>query len=99
MLIPALGVIRDVEGVVAGSELLVIAPLHHKGVGLAPDHIDLWDEETIDVPGDAPAHVPGDGGVAVVAPSGTNLGEENPILESVLSRIVIVKYLVFRTYL
>ena len=45
---------------------LVIAPLHDKCVGLAPDDVDLRDEEPVDVPGDAPANVVRDGGVTVV---------------------------------
>ena len=64
----------------ARSKLLVIAPLHHKGVGLPSDHIDLRDEEAIDVPGNAPADMASDGRVAIVTPSWTNLGKEDPIL-------------------
>mgnify|MGYP007048355278 CR=1 FL=1 len=80
MLIAALWVISDVEGMVARSKLLVITALHHKGVGLPPDHIDLRDEQTVDVPGNAPAHVASDGRVAIVAPGWPNLGKEDPVL-------------------
>ena len=45
---------------------LIIAPLHDKCVGLAPDDVYFRDEEPIDVPGDAPANVVCDGGVTVV---------------------------------
>ena len=80
MLIPALWIIRDVEGMIASSKLFVITPLHHKCVGLPSDHIDLRDEESIDVPSNAPADMASDGRVAVIAPSGTNLGKEDPVL-------------------
>ena len=80
MLIPPLWIIRDVEGVVASSKLFVIASLHHKCVGLPSDHIDLRDEEAIDVPSNAPANMASDGRVAIVTPSWTNLGKEDPVL-------------------
>ena len=58
---------------VAGGELLVIATLHHEGVGLAPDHVYLGYEEAVDVPSNAPANMPRDGRVAVVSASWSNL--------------------------
>ena len=64
----------------AGSKLLVIPTLHHKCVGFPPDHIDFWNEQAIDVPGNAPAHMASDGRVSIVTTSGTNLGKEDPIL-------------------
>ena len=35
----------------------VVASLYDEGVGLAAHHVDLRDEETVDVPGDAPPYV------------------------------------------
>ena len=46
---------------VAGWELLVVSALHHEGVRLAPDHVYLGYEETVDVPSYAPADVSSDG--------------------------------------
>ena len=60
-LVASLLVVSDVEGVVASGELLVVPALHHEGVGLAPHHVDLRYEETVDVPSYAPADVSSDG--------------------------------------
>ena len=72
-LIASLLVVSDVEGVVASRELLVVPALHHEGVGLAPHHVDLRYEETVDVPSNAPANMTGDGRVSVVAAGWTDL--------------------------
>ena len=61
---------------VAGGELLVIATLHHEGVGLAPDDVYLRNEETVDIPGDAPAYMASDGRVTIVTTSRSNLQQE-----------------------
>ena len=58
--VTSLRVVSDVERMVASWELLVVSALHHEGVGLAPDHVYLWYEETIDVPGNAPAYMSSD---------------------------------------
>jgi len=54
--VPALGVVSQVEGVGLGRVVGVVARLHHKGVGLAPHHVDLGDQEAVHVVRDAPAH-------------------------------------------
>lgn len=35
----------------------IVATLDHEGVGLAADHVDLGDEETVNVPSNAPANM------------------------------------------
>lgn len=55
--IASLRVISDIEGVVTLRSVRVVAALHHEGVGLATHHMDLWDEEAVDVPGNPPANV------------------------------------------
>lgn len=57
MEIPSDGVIGDVEGMVPRGHVGVGPTLHHECVLLAADHVDLRDQQPIDVPGDAPAHV------------------------------------------
>jgi len=66
--------------VVPGCKLLVVAPLHHEGVGLAPHDVYLRNEEPVDIPGDAPAYMASDGRVTVVTTSRSNLSKEDPIL-------------------
>ena len=73
-LVPSLRVVCDVEWVVPGCELLVVAPLHNKGVGLAPHNIYFRNEQPVDIPRDAPPYVPRDGRVTVVSTSWSNLG-------------------------
>lgn len=55
--IATLRIICDVEGMVSLRPVRVVASLHDEGVGLSPHHIDFRDEEAIDVPSNAPAHV------------------------------------------
>ena len=59
-LVSSLWIVRDVERMIACRELLVVPALHHEGVSLASHHVDLGDEEAVNVPGDAPANVPSD---------------------------------------
>ena len=54
-LVSTLGIIRDVERMVGCRAAIVLAALDDEGVGLAPDHGHLGDEEAVDVPRDAPA--------------------------------------------
>ena len=56
-LIPSLGIVRDVEGMVSRGLVGIVATLDHEGVGLAADHVDLGDEETVNVPSNAPANM------------------------------------------
>ena len=57
----------------------VIATLHNKCVCLAPNNIDLRDQQAVDVPRDSPSHVCSYGRVAIVASGWSNLGEEDTI--------------------
>lgn len=50
-------IIGDVEGMVARRHRRVVASFHHERVLPAADHVDLGDEEPVDVPGDTPAYV------------------------------------------
>jgi len=45
-----LRVVRDVEGVVPCRKLWVVPALDHEGVGLPPHHVDLGDQQPVDVP-------------------------------------------------
>ena len=42
VVVSSLWVIGDVEGVEARWPLRVVPALHHEGVRLAADHVDLW---------------------------------------------------------
>ena len=55
--VPADGVVGDVEGMVPRRHLRVGASLHHERVLAAAHHVDLRDQQPVDVPRDAPAHV------------------------------------------
>ena len=57
-LVASLLVVSDVEGVVGGRLTGVVAALDDERVGLAPHDVDLGDHEAVDVPRDAPSHVP-----------------------------------------
>ena len=56
-LVSALGVVGDVERVVGGRRVRVLSALDDEGVGFAPDYVNLGNEETVDVPRNAPADV------------------------------------------
>jgi hypothetical protein len=56
-LVASLGVVGDVERVVGGRGVGVVAALNDKRVGLAANDVDLGNHEAVDVPRDAPAHV------------------------------------------
>lgn len=57
VVIPSHRVVGDVEGVVSRWDRGVGAAFHHEGVLLATHHRHLGDQQAVDVPGDAPAHV------------------------------------------
>ena len=57
-LVAALRVVCDVEGVIGGRLAGVVASLDDERVGLSPYDVDLGDHEAVDVPRDAPSHVP-----------------------------------------
>ena len=56
-LVSAFGVVGDVERVVGGRRVRVLSALDDEGVGFAPDYVNLGNEETVDVPRNAPADV------------------------------------------
>lgn len=57
MLKAAYGVIANVEGMILGGYVRIVAALHNKGVGLSSYHMNLGNQQTVNVPGDTPAHV------------------------------------------
>lgn len=50
-------IIAYVEGMILGGYVGIVATLHDERVRLAPHHMNLRNEQTIDVPRDAPADV------------------------------------------
>ena len=57
-LVAALGVVGDVERMVGGGLFRIVASLDDERVGLSPHDVDLGNHEPVDVPCDAPSHVP-----------------------------------------
>lgn len=56
-MVSAHGVVGYVEGVVLGRHGGVYPAFGDERVLLAADHVDLGDQQTVDVPRDAPAYV------------------------------------------
>lgn len=57
VLISTDSIIAYVEGMILGWYIRIVASLHDERVGLASHHMNLGNEQTIDIPGDAPAHM------------------------------------------
>ena len=57
VLVTALRVVGDVEGVVGGRLAGVVASLDDERVSLSPHNVDLGDHEAVDVPRYTPSHV------------------------------------------
>jgi hypothetical protein len=57
MLISTNGVIGNVEGMEPSRNLWVVPTFYYKRVAFASDYIDLRDQQSINIPGDAPANV------------------------------------------
>ncbi len=83
ILVSTLLVVRDVERVVGGRAVGIVAALDHERVRLAPDHVNLRDQETIDVPGNAPANMTSNTGIALIAARGSDLSKEHPVVRLV----------------
>lgn len=57
MLVATDRIIANVEGMIFGGYVGIVATLHDERIGLASHHMNLGNEQTIDVPRDAPADV------------------------------------------
>lgn len=57
MLVATDRIIANVEGMILGGYVRIVATLDNERIGLAPHHMNLGNEQTIDVPRDAPADV------------------------------------------
>lgn len=57
MLVATDRIIAYVEGMILGGYVGIVATLHDERIGLAPHHMNLGNEQTIDVPRNAPADV------------------------------------------
>ena len=66
---PSFRGIRDIERMVPGRIAVVTASFNNEGVTLPPFHRYFGNEEIVDVPGDSPRRVFGEGGVASFAAS------------------------------
>lgn len=69
MIVSTNRVVGDIEGVVARRGVGIAAALNYKRVLLAPDHVDLRDQQSVDEPRYTPTDVTwgGKGNVLILA--------------------------------
>ena len=54
---PSIDRVGDVEGMIAAEISSIRPSLHDEGVGPVPPHHQLWDQRSVDVPGNAPPNL------------------------------------------
>lgn len=79
MLVAANFVVSDVERMVVSRSVWIVAALDDESVGFVAHDVDFGDQETVDVPRDAPTDVACDSWVAVLASGWTHLCVKNAV--------------------